>query len=197
VVVARQDGDGRSRRLVAYLVPQAGGDSAQAGPPTGGELRRFLKAKLPDYMVPSAFVFLEALPLTPNGKVDRKALPAPDSARPDLGAYVPPRTPVEATLAQLWAEVLGVERVGIYDSFFDLGGHSLLATQLLSRIREAFGVDLPLRRLFEATTVADLALLIAQEQAEQEDEAQIAQLLAELEALSDDDVERLLADETL
>ncbi|HEY1380035.1 MAG TPA: condensation domain-containing protein, partial [Gemmataceae bacterium] len=122
------------------------------------QLREHLKARLPEYMVPSAVVILDALPLTSSGKLDRKALPAPDSTRPDLEeAYVAPRTPVEQALADLWAEVLGVERVGVADNFFELGGHSLLATQVISRVRKALQVELPLRALFEAPTVAGLA----------------------------------------
>ncbi|WP_420126163.1 amino acid adenylation domain-containing protein [Longimicrobium sp.] len=119
-------------------------------------LRETARARLPEYMVPSAFVVLESFPVTPNGKVDRGALPAPDtgSAR---GTYVAPRTPAEEQMAGIWAEVLGVERVGAEDHFFDLGGHSLLATQLVSRVREAFGAELPLRAVFEAPTLAELA----------------------------------------
>jgi amino acid adenylation domain-containing protein len=122
------------------------------------ELRAQLRTQLPEYMVPSAFVLLEALPLSPNGKVDRKALPAPDQSRPELEeAYAAPRTSVEQALADLWAEVLGIERVGTQDNFFELGGHSLLATQVISRVRKAMQVELPLRALFEAPTVAGLA----------------------------------------
>ncbi|HVR96916.1 MAG TPA: amino acid adenylation domain-containing protein, partial [Thermoanaerobaculia bacterium] len=119
-------------------------------------LRQSLRERLPEYMVPSAFVVLDALPITPNGKVDRAALPAPDPARTD-GAYHEPRDPVEAELAEIWAELLGAERVGVLDNFFDLGGHSLLATQVISRVRDRFGVELPVRALFEEPTVAGLA----------------------------------------
>ncbi|MBI5302089.1 MAG: amino acid adenylation domain-containing protein [Chloroflexi bacterium] len=122
------------------------------------DLRLFLKAKLPDYMVPCAFVMLDALPLTPNGKLDRNALPAPDLSRRDwAGDFVAPRTPVEELLVEIWKPVLGVEQIGVRDNFFDLGGHSLLATQLVSRVREAFQIELPLRHIFESPTIAELA----------------------------------------
>ncbi len=121
-------------------------------------LRGHLEEKLPDYIIPASFVLLDSLPLTPNGKVDRRALPAPDESRPEqAGNFVPPSTPVEELLSRLWAEVLGVERVGMRDDFFALGGHSLLATRLVSRVRESFGVELPVRSLFETPTVRDVA----------------------------------------
>ncbi|HVG43730.1 MAG TPA: FkbM family methyltransferase, partial [Longimicrobium sp.] len=123
------------------------------------DLRERLRERLPEHMVPAAYVYLEALPLTPNGKVDRKALPAPALASAEDG-YVAPRTPVEEVLAGIWAEVLRLERVGVEESFFDLGGHSLLATQVVSRIRELFAVELPLRALFEGPTVAELAVRV-------------------------------------
>jgi acyl carrier protein len=114
-------------------------------------------------MVPSAFVLLAALPLTPNGKVDQTALPAPSQLPPELErAFVGPRTPVEVKLADIWGQVLKLERVGIHDNFFDLGGHSLLATQVMSRIRDTFHMDLPLRSVFERPTVAGLAAFIQQ-----------------------------------
>jgi amino acid adenylation domain-containing protein len=140
------------KRLVAYIIPK------QESPPRTDDLRTFLKSKLPDYMVPSAFVLLDKLPLMPNGKVDRNDLPAPDQNRAvsDAG-YVAPRTLVEELLAEIWAGVLKLDKVGIYDNFFDLGGHSLLATQLVSRIRESLQVEFPLRALFEKPTVGGLA----------------------------------------
>src|ERR687886_738282 len=151
VVVVREDVPG-NKRLVAYLVVN------QATAPTMPQLQQFLKQKLPEYMVPSAYVLLDALPLTPNGKIDRRALPAPDTARPEgEGAYVAPQTPVEEILAGIWADVLGLQQVGIHDNFFELGGHSLLATQLISRLRDSFGVEFPLRGLFESPTVAGLS----------------------------------------
>lgn len=150
VVIIREDIPG-DKRLVAYVrLDQKQTFRAQ-------EFRSFLQSKLPDYMVPSTFLLLDALPLTPNGKVDRCALPAPDSSRPDQSAtFVAPRTFIEQQLADIWASVLKLERVGIHNNFFELGGDSLLATQVMSRLRQAFGVELPLRTLFEAPTVADL-----------------------------------------
>ena len=140
------------KRLVAYVVAE------RESRPTAGELRGFLKDKLPEHMVPAVFVLLDAFPLTTNGKVNRRALPTPDDRRPELEqVFVACRTPTEELLAAIWSQVLGIERVGIYDNFFQLGGHSLLATQVVSRIREAFQVEMPLRRLFEAPTVAGLA----------------------------------------
>ncbi len=163
-VLAREDAPGE-KRLVAYVALQHPetmkicGTGYQPVPQIfGGELRNFLRQKLPEYMTPSVFIELEALPLTPNGKVDRRALPSPDLNRPDLAeSYVAPRTIIEEALGGILSKVLGVSQVGIHDSFFDLGGHSLLATQALSRVREAFQVELPLRSLFEAPTVAGLA----------------------------------------
>jgi amino acid adenylation domain-containing protein len=169
-VLVRQDGAG-DQRLVAYVVPHQGlgsRDQGQGEPALDGltpdrrllipDLRRFLKARLPEYMIPSAFMQLPRLPLTPNGKIDRRALPSALAAGPALDAdFVAPRTPIEALLADIWAAVLGLDQVSIHDNFFELGGHSLLATRLVSRVREAFGIDLPLRCLFESPTVAELA----------------------------------------
>jgi amino acid adenylation domain-containing protein len=145
VVLAREDQPG-DPRLVAYVV----------GSVEAGELREHLRGRLPEYMVPSAFVTLEAFPLTPNGKVDRKALPAPGVGREQRGEPTAPRTELERRLCEIWCEILGVERVGITDSFFDLGGHSLLATRVVSRVRSSLGRELPLRALFEHPTIEEL-----------------------------------------
>ncbi|WP_326595001.1 non-ribosomal peptide synthetase [Streptomyces sp. NBC_01803] len=154
VAVIREDVPG-DQRLAAYLVTGAGAAAAEA---ERTRLRAALSEKLPGYMIPSALVFLDALPMTPNGKIDRKALPAPATAGPGAGtAYVAPRTPDEAVLCDLFARVLGVERVGATDSFFDLGGHSLLATRLIAQLRAARGVELEVRALFQAPTPAALA----------------------------------------
>ncbi|MET0398003.1 MAG: amino acid adenylation domain-containing protein [Longimicrobiaceae bacterium] len=152
-VEARGESAG-SLRLVAYVVAA---DPA-SGAPAATELRAALRDTLPEHMVPTAWVTLDALPRTASGKTDRPALPAPDGSRPDTGREpVPPRTPTEAVLAEIWAEVLEVDRVGVDDSFFELGGHSLLATQVVSRVRERLGAHLPLRAVFEELTVERLA----------------------------------------
>jgi acyl carrier protein len=167
--VAREDHPGE-KRLVAYYVPQR--------ETSASELRGFLAEKLPEYMVPSAFVELERLPLSPNGKLDRKALPAPDTDRPSGLAYLAPRTPTEEVLAAIWAAVLGVEKVSVRDDFFELGGHSLLATQLVSRVRDALDVELPIRALLEVRTVEQLAAEVEarQEKGEAPEQSPIARL---------------------
>ncbi|MDZ8110116.1 MAG: amino acid adenylation domain-containing protein [Nostoc sp. DedQUE12a] len=158
LVIAREDIPG-DKRLIAYIV---------ANPkeiPTQVEIRQFLQGRLPEYMVPAYFVFLDTLPLNPNGKIDRRALPAPDISDLNLSSnFVPPQNPTEEVLASIWAKVLRLEQVGIHNNFFELGGHSLLATQVMSRVREAFGIEIPLQVLFENPTIANLAEAIAQNQ---------------------------------
>ena len=151
VVLAREDIPG-DMRVVAYIVPEKNKKLAI------GVLRDYLKQKLPDYMVPSQFVTLDALPLTPNGKIDRKALPVPASLRPELEAvYVAPRTAIERTMTSIWQAVLRLEKIGIHDNFFELGGNSLLATQIVSRVQRAFEVGVPLRSFFENPTIGGLS----------------------------------------
>ena len=175
VVRAREDLPGESR-LVAYVVADP------SAPVSVSELRRVLIGRLPAYMVPTAFVSLERLPRTPTGKVDSAALPPPDAARPELDSgYQEPRTPAEETLAGIWRTVLRLDRIGIHDNFFELGGHSLLATQVISRARDAFRVEVPLRELFLSPTVAGLALAIAQRRAEMVAPADMERILSELE----------------
>ncbi|MCG8364581.1 MAG: amino acid adenylation domain-containing protein, partial [Pseudanabaenales cyanobacterium] len=165
VVIARNDPSG-NKHLAAYVVLHQAVDTAAS------ELRRFLKQKLPEYMTPTYFVTLAAMPLTPSGKIDRRALPEPDISQRSLEtSFVAPRTPAEELLAAIWTEILGTN-VGLYDNFFELGGHSLLATQLIARVRDAFSVDLPLRRLFESPTVAGVSELI--EAARRDEQGQIA-----------------------
>ena len=176
------------QRLVAYVVP------AQRTP-TVSELNGFLRHNLPEYMVPSVFVYLDALPLTSNGKIDRRNLPDPDQSRPEQeSTFVAPRTPVEELLAEIWAEVLRVEQVGIHDNFFELGGHSLSLTQIFSRIKRVFRVALPLRMLFDAPTIAAQSAAIAVA-LEQEDAAEAARVVEELKKLSPDEVTALLKTE--
>jgi amino acid adenylation domain-containing protein len=155
-VVVREVSDPGDRRLVGYFVPR-GRSTAEAGDALAAELRTFLASRLPDYMVPWALVPLEAFPLTPSGKLDRRNLPAPAVARRLEAGLAPPRGPVEELLARIWAEVLGLERVGSAGHFFELGGHSLLATRVMSRLRGIFDIQMPLRVLFEAPRLADLA----------------------------------------
>jgi len=163
------------------------------------ELRSFLSERLPDYMVPARFLLLDALPLSPNGKTDRAALPAPDTVRLEVEAeYVAPRIPLEEQLAAIWGDLLGIDQVGVHDDFFaELGGHSLLATQLVSRIRDAFGIGLPLRALFEAPTVARLAALIdGRDGRDGAGPARVSRIerggAVDLERLSRDEVDALL-----
>lgn len=156
VVVGHKDTAG-STKLVAFVVPQPGAEVTRLA------LHNFLKSRLPDYMIPSFFVMLEALPRTPNGKIDRQALPLPDLTRPEREtAFVAPRTPTEKLVADIWAEVLRVESVGIDDNFLELGGHSLFATQIVSRLRGALQKEVPLQCFFETSTVAGLAQTIEQ-----------------------------------
>ncbi|HEY9849783.1 MAG TPA: condensation domain-containing protein, partial [Leptolyngbyaceae cyanobacterium] len=155
VVVARQD-EFEDKRLVAYVV--AGGDAIATC-----QLREYLQQKLPEYMVPSAIVLMDAFPLTPNGKIDRRTLPAPNFSPTELDDnFAPPTTPIQELLSGIWQQILGIEKIGIHDNFFTLGGHSLLATQVISQVKKAFQIELPLRRLFESPTIASFAQLVEQ-----------------------------------
>jgi amino acid adenylation domain-containing protein len=177
VVIALEE-KGSEKRLVAYVV------AARDASRNVSELRSHLKERLPDYMIPSAFVYLEALPLTAHGKLDRGALPAPEAERPALAeAFLAPQTPTEKSLASLWTKLLGINRVGINDNYFELGGDSLLATQLVSQVRRVFEVELPLVELFRHPTLVELAASV--------EEAVIAQM----EEISDEEAEQLLRNE--
>lgn len=196
IVALREDVPG-DKRLVAYL-------TAKVTEIDSGELRRFVKSFLPEYMAPSAFVLMSEWKLTPNGKIDRKQLPAPDETFAET-EYVAPRNAVEEKLVNIWATLLNQESVGINDNFFDLGGHSLLATQVVSRIRDAFATNIPVRVLFETPTIAGLAEQISgmcetsdiEEVFNQEnlDERELELLLAELENFSEEEVQQHLAKE--
>jgi hypothetical protein len=169
VVEARAYDGAGDKRLVAYVV----GDASASG------LRQYLRGRLPDYMIPSAFVTLDSLPLTPNGKVDRRALPRPEEAAPAASEaeFFEPSTPTEQALEKIWAEVLRRERVSVRGNFFELGGHSLLATQVCSRVQRAFGARVPVRRLFESPTVEEFARVVSEV------------VLAEVEGMSEEEAE--------
>ncbi|MEH1882694.1 non-ribosomal peptide synthetase [Nostoc sp.] len=185
VVIVREDEPG-NKYLVAYLVT----NDNQLTPST---LRNFLKKKLPDYMIPAAFVFIEALPLMPNGKINRRALPAADNSQRNLEVdFIPPHTPTEQELARIWVEVLKVKQVGIHDNFFELGGHSLLATQVISRLREVFSLDFSLRYLFENPTIAELSQKVIAQQIEQAENEELAKILAEVDRLSEQELTQQL-----
>jgi acyl-CoA synthetase (AMP-forming)/AMP-acid ligase II/acyl carrier protein len=161
------------RRIAAYLVCQPGAE------PSVADLRSELRTVLPEYMVPSLWTMLDQLPVTSSGKLDRKALPAPTQPTVDIG--VPPRNPTEQVITEIWQQVLDRNEIGVQDDFFALGGHSLLATRVLAQLRATFAIDLPLRRLFEATTVAELAGVITtavEEDIAQLSDAQVAELLS-------------------
>jgi amino acid adenylation domain-containing protein len=216
VAIASTGADG-SNKLIAYIVPRvqtqrSNGQSRSAetsridvvatSPQTRlsdvNEVREFLRAKLPDYMVPSAFVPLDSLPLTSNGKVDRRALPPPGNEQP-TEAFIPPRNPTERALVQIWGELLGRKSVSIHENFFHIGGHSLLATQVIWRIAGTLQVDLPVRALFEAPTVAALAEAIGKAEPSgcsaimpRSREAKTKALLERLEHLSDSELQALL-----
>ncbi len=184
VVLVREDTPGH-RRIVAYVVPDGDMDPAA--------LKTFVSGALPDYMVPAAWMFLESLPLTPNGKVDRRALPIPGAEREGGEEWIAPRNETEAVIAGIWAEVLGVERVGAEDDFFKLGGHSLLATQLISRIRDTFEIEVGFSRFFKTPTVAGVAAAIVEQRASQVDETDLLAMLADLKALSPEELQAQLA----
>ncbi len=179
--VAIHRNDNGEERLVAYVVTSA--LSSQ------DELRHFLKQRLPDYMIPSAFVTLRSLPLTANGKVDRTALPAPGESR-EQREFVSPRTAVEQEVADIWANLLKLPELGAHDNFFDLGGHSLLATQVISRMRKAFRTEIPLRSIFEFPTVAEMALSV--ERSIELEDSKLQEEIEALEGLSEDEAEQLL-----
>lgn len=178
-IVMALDDKGSEKRLVAYVVTSQGVERNIS------EFRSQLKERLPDYMIPSAFVFLDALPLTSHGKIDRRALPAPDSERPALAeAFIAPRTPAETSLATIWTKLLGINRIGINDNYFELGGDSLLATQLASQVRSVFEVELPLVELFRHPTLAEMSTSI--------EEA----IIEQMEEISDEEAEQLLRNES-
>ena len=157
------------------------------------ELRSYLQTRLSDYMIPSSFILLEALPLNANGKVDRHALPAPMQTRPIQSiAYLAPRDPVEEIVASIWTDVLGIEQIGVQDNFFEIGGHSLLATQVISRMSNAFQVTIPLKTIFEASTVEELAQALVQYEKQPGQTMAIARLQKKLNAMSSEEIRATL-----
>jgi acyl carrier protein len=192
VVVAVWDRAGAGKRLVAYLVVEKDKEVSIS------ELRSYLSERVPAYMLPSSYVMLEEMPLTGNGKVDRGKLPEPEPLRPALEQkYEAPETATHQVIAGIWEEVLGIERVGIKDNFFELGGHSLLATQVISRVRDAFQVEIALRNLFESPTVEGLIEKMIQHEPQSGSLEEIARIWQEVERLSEDETKEILNQELL
>jgi acyl carrier protein len=185
VVIARDDSNGQ-KRLVAYLRADEG---IELSP---GDLRSQVACSLPDYMAPSAFVSLEKLPLTPNGKLDRGALPEPNQSAVTMRGYEAPIGEVEVAVAKIWQDLLSLERVGRNDHFFELGGHSLLAVQSMVRIQEKFGIDIPLRDLFEKPLLSSVAELVVSVQLECFLDSDIADMEKELDALTETELRAIL-----
>jgi acyl carrier protein len=182
VVMAREETPG-DKRLVAYLVAREG------AAPTARDLRAFLADSMPDYMIPAVFVPLDRMPLTPSGKVARGALPAPDLGRLDAGVtFTAPASPIEQKVADIWMEILRVPQVGANHNFFELGGHSLLATRVMSAVRAAFNVEVPLRTLFERPTVSGLAGAITERLAAAQTDVDLEELIARAKGMSADEL---------
>jgi len=185
--VVAWDRESGEKYLAAYVVP-----SGNSFPPID-ELQSFLRQKLPDYMTPAAFVFLDALPLI-NGKLDRRALPEPQNKRPEMKqSYVSPRSEDEVKLVKIWEALLEVRPIGVHDNFFDLGGHSLAATRVVSQVIKQFQLEIPLQSLFQAPTIAEMANVITEHQGKKLGERELDHILAELETLSEEEAQRLLA----
>jgi amino acid adenylation domain-containing protein len=179
------DTDSDRSRIVAYTVPKPQSTISVT------DLRLFVRLKLPDYMVPARFVFLDALPVSPNGKIDRKALPIPGRSRPELATpLIPHQTPLEKDLAQIWCDVLDLDQIGIHDNFIDLGGDSLAATRIVSRVVARFEIEIPLGALFESPTVAQMACVISQYEMNKLDQKELAKILDELESLEEKEKQR-------
>jgi len=186
VLVAHEDKP-EHVRLIAYVVPDAGCALSTH------DLRLHLAKHLPEYLIPAGFVFLEALPLNHHGKIDRTALPMPSNLRQDLDTrFVAPRTLMEKQIAEIWREVLSLDCIGVYDSFLELGGDSLLASQLISRVTKCFHLNLSVQVLFQAPTVADMAVMIGEHQNKNLSADELNYAVTELESMSDEDVQRLL-----
>jgi amino acid adenylation domain-containing protein len=189
VAVVAKDAASNESKIVAYYVQRAG------SAPTITEFRTFLAEKLPNHMIPAAFIRLDVFPLTATGKVNRRKLPNPETSRPELDTkYVKPGTPVEQDLSRIWSDVLALEQVGIHDNFFDLGGHSLAAARVVSRIVQHFQLKIPLQLIFQSPTVAEMAAVINEHKGKTLSEKELVQILTELESLSEDDAEKRLSE---
>jgi amino acid adenylation domain-containing protein len=189
IVLSRRTKSGGAG-LVAYFT------ATMRPVPNVSELRAFLAEKLADYMIPAAFVKLQEIPLTPSGKIDRSCLPDPGRSRPETGfPCVRAHTPVERCLAEIWAEILSLNEVGIYDNFFELGGHSLAATRVVSQVLKTFQLEVPLQSLFQSPTVAKMALVITEHEGKKLDGNELNRILTELESLSDEEAQRLVANQ--
>jgi acyl carrier protein len=176
------------KSLVAYLVPE------KRPAPTSSALRKALAATLPNHVIPAVFVMLDSMPLTPTRKVDRNALPEPGNDRPEMDTpFVAPGTAVEGALAKNWRDVLSLDQVGIHDNFFELGGDSLAAIRMVSRVVQMFGIELPIKALIDSPTVAAMAGVIEGNQAKRASQEDLERMLRELEALTDEEAQRLLA----
>ena len=188
IAVAGEDDSSGNTTLVAYVVPRHNSE------PGAETLRAFLKGKLPDYMIPARFVFLDELPMMSTGKINRGALPIPGSQEiKRRSPIVVPRTPLEMKLAEIWTQVLSIKEVDVNDNFFDLGGHSLAATRVISCVIKQFQIDIPLQSLFQSPTISNMAAVIAEHQGSQLSEKKLTTILAELESLSDEEAVRLLS----
>jgi non-ribosomal peptide synthetase component F len=188
-VVARQITQGEPQ-LVAYYKVEGTTE------PKHFQLRRFLRHRLPGFMIPSLFMKIEDFPLTGNSKLDRNSLPTPSTARPDLDTeFVAPETPDERLLAKIWSEVLSLDQVGVHDNFFDLGGHSLAATRVVSQVMEQFQLEIPLQALFQSPTVAEMASVIVEHQYKRLDKKELENILNELESLSDEEAKRRVSED--
>ena len=189
--IAALDADSDRSRIVAYVVPNPRSTISVT------DLQSYVRSKLPDYMVPARFIFLDALPISPNGKIDRKALPIPGQARPELNTpFVAGRIPLEKDLAQIWREVLELDEIGIHDNFLDLGGNSLAATRIVSRVIAKFQIEIPLRTLFQSPTVAEMAAVISAYQDKKLGNNELAKILDELESLGQEEASRLVKKNT-
>ena len=190
-VIAKEDSFG-GKTLIAYFVPLG------HPTPTVTSLRNFLGKDLPDYMIPATFISLLNFPLLATGKINRRALPDPDKSRPALATvYASPTTPIEQQLVKVWGEILSLDRIGIHDNFFELGGHSLAATRVVSQVIKQFQLEIPLRSLFESPTVAEMSAVITEHQGKLLGKEELERLLSELELMSDEEAQQLVAKESV